>query len=183
VLFWNARDLEQKLADFQAYYNAARSHASLGGPHAVDLRQRTHAGPSRAGRCALGLTLPGLGPAPSGGLTTNSRRTGVKRRRGQRARSTTASWCRSAMISRCSETCERAMNRSEWSSEKTDATNRGYRTAYVISIVATSTVFSTARSGVRLFSRRCSSWMRRRNTFRMDFVRVRRFTASESIRC
>jgi transposase InsO family protein len=31
VLFWNARDLERKLADFQTYYNAARSHASLKG--------------------------------------------------------------------------------------------------------------------------------------------------------
>jgi putative transposase len=31
VPFWNARDLERKLADFQAYYNAARSHASLTG--------------------------------------------------------------------------------------------------------------------------------------------------------
>ena len=31
VLFWNARDLEQKLAEFQAYYNAARCHASLEG--------------------------------------------------------------------------------------------------------------------------------------------------------
>ena len=31
VLFWNARDLERKLADFQAYYNSARSHASLQG--------------------------------------------------------------------------------------------------------------------------------------------------------
>ena len=31
VLFWNARDLERKLAEFQAYYNAARSHASLDG--------------------------------------------------------------------------------------------------------------------------------------------------------
>ncbi len=31
VLFWNARDLERKLADFQDYYNAARSHASLEG--------------------------------------------------------------------------------------------------------------------------------------------------------
>lgn len=31
VLFWNARDLERKLADFQACYNAARSHASLEG--------------------------------------------------------------------------------------------------------------------------------------------------------
>jgi hypothetical protein len=29
VLFWNARDLERKLAEFQAYYNATRSHASL----------------------------------------------------------------------------------------------------------------------------------------------------------
>jgi transposase InsO family protein len=31
VLFWNARDLERKLAEFQAYYNAARGHASLEG--------------------------------------------------------------------------------------------------------------------------------------------------------
>jgi transposase InsO family protein len=31
VLFWNARDLERKLADFQAYYNATRSHGSLSG--------------------------------------------------------------------------------------------------------------------------------------------------------
>ena len=31
VLFWNARDLERKLAEFQAYYNAARCHASLEG--------------------------------------------------------------------------------------------------------------------------------------------------------
>ena len=31
VLFWNGRDLERKLNEFQAYYNAARSHASLDG--------------------------------------------------------------------------------------------------------------------------------------------------------
>jgi len=31
VLFWNARDLERKLVEFQVYYNAARSHASLEG--------------------------------------------------------------------------------------------------------------------------------------------------------
>ena len=31
VLFWNARDLERKLADFQTYYNAARRHAPLNG--------------------------------------------------------------------------------------------------------------------------------------------------------
>lgn len=29
--FWNARDLERKLAEFRAYYDAARSHASLEG--------------------------------------------------------------------------------------------------------------------------------------------------------
>ena len=31
MLFWNARDLDRKLAEFQMYYNAARGHASLGG--------------------------------------------------------------------------------------------------------------------------------------------------------
>ena len=31
VLFWNACDLERKLAEFQTYYNAARCHASLKG--------------------------------------------------------------------------------------------------------------------------------------------------------
>jgi putative transposase len=31
VLFWNGRDLERKLGEFQAYYNAARCHASLDG--------------------------------------------------------------------------------------------------------------------------------------------------------
>jgi putative transposase len=31
VLFWNARDLERKLAEFQMYYNEARGHASLKG--------------------------------------------------------------------------------------------------------------------------------------------------------
>jgi transposase InsO family protein len=31
VLFWNSRDLERKLAEFQVYYNTARSHSSLEG--------------------------------------------------------------------------------------------------------------------------------------------------------
>ena len=30
VLFWNARDLERKLADFQAYYNEVRSQDGRG---------------------------------------------------------------------------------------------------------------------------------------------------------
>jgi len=31
TLFWNAVDLERKLADFQRYYNHHRTHSSLGG--------------------------------------------------------------------------------------------------------------------------------------------------------
>ena len=31
VPFWNTRDLERKLAEFQIYYNTARLHASLDG--------------------------------------------------------------------------------------------------------------------------------------------------------
>ena len=79
VLCWNAGDLERKLADFQAYYNAARSHASVGRLHAVRLRGRTHGGPCRIQPCALDLPLPGHGPASSGGLMTNSRPTGTGR--------------------------------------------------------------------------------------------------------
>ena len=30
-MFWNARDLEKKLEDFQHYYNRHRVHTSLGG--------------------------------------------------------------------------------------------------------------------------------------------------------
>ena len=50
VLFWNGRDLEQKLAEFQVYYNAARSHASLDGRTPLtftDNRQIAPADPSR----------------------------------------------------------------------------------------------------------------------------------------
>ena len=47
---------------------------------------------------------------------------------GRRDRFATVSWCRIAMISRCSEARERTMNRSEWSSETTtDDTTAGYR--------------------------------------------------------
>ena len=52
----------------------------------------------------------------------------VKRRRGRRDRFTTASWCRSAMISRCNEARDWTTNRSEWSSDTmTDDTTAGYR--------------------------------------------------------
>ena len=46
------------------------------GPHAVARRRRTHGGPCRAEHGPFGFPLPGRGPAPSGGRTTNSRRTG-----------------------------------------------------------------------------------------------------------
>ena len=52
------------------------------------------------------------------------------------------------MISRCSDSRDRIMNRSEWSSEKTtDATKQGYRRTSITSIEATRTVFSTATPG------------------------------------
>ena len=35
VVFWNTPDLDRKLADFQAYDDAARSHASLAGNTAL----------------------------------------------------------------------------------------------------------------------------------------------------
>ena len=77
VLFWNAGDLERKLADFQAYYiQRGTEPCVVGRLHAVRLRGRTHGGPCRIQPCALDLPLPGHGPASSGGLMTNSRPTG-----------------------------------------------------------------------------------------------------------
>ena len=76
VLFWNARDLERKLGEFQTYYNAARCHASLKGHTPATFRRWTHEDPCRSEPRALGLPLQGPRPAPSRRLTTNSRRTG-----------------------------------------------------------------------------------------------------------
>jgi hypothetical protein len=42
MLFWNACDLERKLAEFQAYYNAARCHASLKGHTPVTFVRGRH---------------------------------------------------------------------------------------------------------------------------------------------
>ena len=69
VLFWNARDLERKLADFQTYYNAARSHALLQG-HTPSAFAGGHTVTAADLNNALGSSLPGPGPAPSGGVTT-----------------------------------------------------------------------------------------------------------------
>jgi transposase InsO family protein len=37
TLFWNADDLERKLADFRVYYNQHRTHNSLGGDIPVEV--------------------------------------------------------------------------------------------------------------------------------------------------
>ena len=37
TLFWNALDLEQKLTDFQVYYNRHRTHRSLDGNTPADV--------------------------------------------------------------------------------------------------------------------------------------------------
>ena len=39
TLFWNAIDLERKLADFQAYYSQHRTHNSLGGATPVEMAE------------------------------------------------------------------------------------------------------------------------------------------------
>lgn len=46
VLFWNAKDLESKLADFQQYYNGQRVHSSLHGQTPAETSGE--AGPSQA---------------------------------------------------------------------------------------------------------------------------------------
>jgi putative transposase len=46
VLFWNTSDLERKLAEFQAYYNAARSHASLKGHTPLTFAAGERTGPA-----------------------------------------------------------------------------------------------------------------------------------------
>ena len=75
----------------------------------------------------------------------NMRSGDVSRRRVRLDRFTTASWCWSAMISRCSETRERTMNRSERSSEAmTGDTKGGYRRTLGTSIDTTRTVISAA---------------------------------------
>jgi hypothetical protein len=73
ILFWNAQDLERKLADFQAYYNSARCHGSLGGytplsfdsGHTVPLADLRHV--RWVSHCR------DLVPASRRRLTTNSR--------------------------------------------------------------------------------------------------------------
>ena len=76
VLFWHARDLERTLADFQASYNEVRSHASLKGHPPLTFASRHMVARAELNNVRWVSHLPGLGPAPSGGLTTNSRRTG-----------------------------------------------------------------------------------------------------------
>ena len=62
-----------ELHDFRRFPSPRALMASLG-----LVPGEASIGPCRAEQCSFGLPLPGLGPAPSGGLTTNSRRTGVR---------------------------------------------------------------------------------------------------------
>jgi hypothetical protein len=50
VPFWNAHDLERKLGEFQVYYNAARSHASLDGYTPLTYARRNTVSPADLNR-------------------------------------------------------------------------------------------------------------------------------------
>ena len=75
VLCWNAGDLERTLADFQAYYNAARSHASLEGYTPLGFAGERTAARAEFNHVRWISHCRGHGPASSGGLMTNSRPT------------------------------------------------------------------------------------------------------------
>jgi hypothetical protein len=77
------------------------------------------------------------------GATLNAQGQVIDARRRDRFR--TASWCRSAKISRYREARDRPMDQSEWSNERTtDTTNRGYRRTRRTSIVTRRTAFLIA---------------------------------------
>jgi Integrase core domain len=98
VIVFTERHLRRVLRTYVAYYQRSRTHLALGkdapvaravqptgrivvrpeAGGAVDLRRRTRDCPRRVEQRALGLSLQGPGPAPCSGLTTNSRRTGVR---------------------------------------------------------------------------------------------------------
>jgi len=83
------------------------------------------------------------------------RSTFVRRRRGRCDRFGTASWCRSAITSKCSDARYRTRNRSEWTSAtKTDGTSRGYSRTLVTSIAATRTVAVSPSLGATPAARR-----------------------------
>ncbi len=42
TLFWNANDLERKLAVFQQYYNLHRTHTALGGAAPLEIPRKRH---------------------------------------------------------------------------------------------------------------------------------------------
>jgi hypothetical protein len=65
----------RKLADFTTYYNGSRSHASLAGNTLPGIAAGQQPVYSAELDHVRGLTLSRAGPAPDGGLTTNSRPT------------------------------------------------------------------------------------------------------------
>lgn len=84
----------------------------------------------------------------------STRSTVVKRTRGRRERFATASWCRSARISRCSVARECSKNRSESSSETTtDTMSRAYSEPGATSMVTRRTPFLVGTGTSSLNSR------------------------------
>jgi hypothetical protein len=75
VLFWNARDLERTLAEFQAYYNATRGHASLEGYTPLTFVDKHAVAPADLSHVRWVSHCRELVQLTCRGLTTNSRRT------------------------------------------------------------------------------------------------------------
>ena len=80
-------ELERKLAEFQTYYNAARSHASLDGRTPLTFTDNRQVAPWRSKPDTVGLLLPRPRPASIRRLTaTHSRPTGKSTARRASAR-------------------------------------------------------------------------------------------------
>jgi hypothetical protein len=87
LMFWNGRDLERKLEDFQNYYNYHRGHAALGGQTPAEVNGASRR--QRAQRCVkeaasgtgyfqLADALSWARPASTRRIIRNSRPTSVE---------------------------------------------------------------------------------------------------------
>ena len=75
VLFWNARDLERKLTEFQVYDNEERSHASLDGHTPLTFATGHTSVPADLNHVRWVSHCRDLVQLPIAALTTNSRPT------------------------------------------------------------------------------------------------------------
>jgi putative transposase len=58
VLFWNASDLERKLADFRLYYNSHRAHTTLEGASPEECSEKMQNPNRRPLSIPVEITLP-----------------------------------------------------------------------------------------------------------------------------